>query len=872
MNEAKAANVADELDLIETIRYVGEDPAKQFFAFARRLLHKLEIKPDDKRLSFTTTANRRLAFTIGQRYCLAYVPEENFPWHFISGESLPSTADRTESSYSGAPTAFYERCAMADDIENHFELVVSAAQLELNRANKSGFSKHSNALFGNVVAIEEVQALIMKKAKLKPGEVSGRVWKLGCTWGPGKPSFYDFIKEENIVLGDYDNHKHYQIGDLIMLTDGFHVKALALVTGEGNSLNQATAYNAKANELSLPAEDQIQFYPAEWYELPEALTFYYKHRQGKALVKDLSIQSKVKIYWANRAVNYWLFQGNPEQYDFEASLRQNALNNWLVKAHQDKMMVGDKVIIWISGKTGGCVALAEITSPPTELTESDAEHWKTEPMTGLRAGIRITHNFIENPIRQDEIKNIAALNTLKAGNQGTNFRSSYEEFQALLALRSPSQQPHQPIKMHHLALNTIFYGPPGTGKTYEMQRLMKRHFIDQNVSRSPHEVLAEKLQPYPLWKVLAAALNQFQQPVSVAELHETTLVMAKLNPEIKVPRNSMWRTLQSYADEQSSGIDAKYKASLQLFSKDKKSRWSLMESKRHELEDIIEPELLDLAKEPFAEASQQQQTLTKRYRFITFHQKYGYEDFIEGIKPVLQDSESEEAVDGLQFTLKKGIFYEACLQALKLAGYNSFAACYEDSPEGRAAKFQAALADPSKHFALFIDEINRANISAVFGELITLLEDDKRAGGDNEMWVTLPTSNERFCVPANLYVIGTMNTADRSIALLDIALRRRFQFEGLYPKYDMEQWWGPILKNLNLAIKDKKGNADLFIGHAFFIDKAEEKRTNILNTKIIPLLNEYCQNNQKQVQEILTMAKIEFETPAIENNFQLVAK
>lgn len=870
MNEVNATNVADELDLIETMRFVGEDHAKQFFAFARRLLHELEIKPDDKRLSFTTTANRRLAFTIGQRYCLAYVPEENFPWHFISGESLPTTVDRTESSYSGAPTAFYERCATADDIKNHFELIVRAAQVELNRANKSGFSKHSNALFGNVVAIEEVQAQIMEKAKLKPGEVSGRVWKLGSTWGRKAPSFYDFIQKESVVLAD--GKRPYAIGDLIMITDGYPVKAIALVTGEGKLLRKLPELHADAVQHGLPLDYELLIYPAEWHEVPDEQLFFYKIQQGKVLVKDPGTITKVKNFWANRAVNYWLFQGNPEQYDFEASLRQNALNNWLVKAHQDKMTVGDKVIIWISGKTGGCVALAEITSPPAEMTESDAEHWKAEPMTGLRAGIRITHNFIENPIRPEEIKNVDALKTLKAGNQGTNFRSSYEEYQALLALRNPSQHPHQPIKMHQLALNTILYGPPGTGKTYRMQGLMRDYFVDKNAIRNPREVLAEKLQPYPLWKVLAAALSQFKTPTSVAQIHETELVMAKLNPETKMPRNSIWRTLQSYADATSTGIDSKYKAAIELFTKDDKSRWSIIPSKVEELNDILDAELLALAKSPLAETAEPAQIINKRYRFITFHQKYGYEDFIEGIKPVLQDSESEEAVDGLQFTLKKGIFYEACLQALKLAGYASFAACYEDSYESRATKFQAALADPTKHFALFIDEINRANISAVFGELITLLEDDKRTGAKHEMWVKLPSSGEHFSVPANLYVIGTMNTADRSIALLDIALRRRFKFEGLYPEYIDGAWWKDLLLELNNAIYKVKKNADLFIGHAFFIKKTESERSAILNHKIIPLLNEYCQNNQEQVKTILRDAKIEFTEPAIENNFQLIAK
>ena len=175
-------------------------------------------------------------------------------------------------------------------------------------------------------------------------------------------------------------------------------------------------------------------------------------------------------------------------------------------------------------------------------------------------------------------------------------------------------------------------------------------------------------------------------------------------------------------------------------------------------------------------------------------------------------------------------------------------------------------------FALFIDEINRANISAVFGELITLLEDDKRIGGDHEMWLELPYSNEYFSVPGNLYVVGTMNTADRSIALLDIALRRRFEFKSLYPEYHAQEWWSSLLKSLNEAIYSVKNNPDFFIGHAFFINKPESDRAKILNTKIIPLLSEYFQNNANSVKSVLNAAGVAIKSSGIHENFQVIAE
>jgi 5-methylcytosine-specific restriction enzyme B len=157
-----------------------------------------------------------------------------------------------------------------------------------------------------------------------------------------------------------------------------------------------------------------------------------------------------------------------------------------------------------------------------------------------------------------------------------------------------------------------------------------------------------------------------------------------------------------------------------------------------------------------------------------------------------------------------------------------------------------------KQYVLIIDEINRANISRVFGELITLLEDDKRISMPHELRITLPNGEKEFGIPPNLHVVGTMNTADKSIALVDIALRRRFEFEGKYPNYEAKdnytQEMADLLKKLNTNIFSAKNTADFLIGHAYFM-KGEAIKT-VIQNKIIPLLMEYFNNRSEEVSKI----------------------
>ncbi len=155
-----------------------------------------------------------------------------------------------------------------------------------------------------------------------------------------------------------------------------------------------------------------------------------------------------------------------------------------------------------------------------------------------------------------------------------------------------------------------------------------------------------------------------------------------------------------------------------------------------------------------------------------------------------------------------------------------------------------------KNYVLIIDEINRGNVSQIFGELITLIEEDKRLGKDEVLEVTLPYSKDKFSVPSNLYIIGTMNTADRSVEAIDTALRRRFSFEEMPPKYDLNELQYEfagvkgfeILQTLNKRI-EKLLDKDHQLGHSYFMmkdgDNVEEKLINSLYKNIVPLLQEY---------------------------------
>ena len=212
-------------------------------------------------------------------------------------------------------------------------------------------------------------------------------------------------------------------------------------------------------------------------------------------------------------------------------------------------------------------------------------------------------------------------------------------------------------------------------------------------------------------------------------------------------------------------------------------------------------------------------------KFITFHQSYGYEDFIEGIRPYLK----EESKD-LKYILHSGIFKDMCKRAKN---------------------------DKENNYVLVIDEINRGNISKIFGELISLIESSKREGEKEEMEVILPYSKEKFTIPKNLYIIGTMNTADRSIALLDIALRRRFNFMEIMPEYSILKEVEDVKVDLLLSSINEKIefllDRENTIGHSYFLNISTfEELVKVFKNSIIPLLQEYFYDDFEKIKTIFS--------------------
>ncbi|EIV8254744.1 AAA family ATPase [Escherichia coli] len=392
-----------------------------------------------------------------------------------------------------------------------------------------------------------------------------------------------------------------------------------------------------------------------------------------------------------------------------------------------------------------------------------------------------------------------------------------------------SSEPIENKTIPHSPTNVIFFGPPGTGKTFTLQQKMKE-YTSHAVPADREAWLDSRLESLNWMQVITLVLLDLGKLAKVRQIIEHIWFRRKalLNGRNGNLSNTAWEALQAYTIPESLTVNYKNRREPAVFDKTGNSEWFLVDSQLEQVEDLLALHA-ELKRGPkSAEAIQ-------RFAVVTFHQSYGYEEFIEGMR-----ARSDES-GNISYPIEPGIFMRLC---------------------------QRANADPAHRYAIFIDEINRGNISKIFGELISLIEVDKRAGMPDAMSLQLSYSGEHFSVPANVDIIGAMNTADRSLALLDTALRRRFDFVEMMP--DLSLLSGAKVKGIELESLLEKLNSRIealydrehTLGHAFFmpvknaLDTGDEetafKQLKIaFQKKIIPLLQEYFFDDWNKIRLVL---------------------
>ena len=385
--------------------------------------------------------------------------------------------------------------------------------------------------------------------------------------------------------------------------------------------------------------------------------------------------------------------------------------------------------------------------------------------------------------------------------------------------------------MSEPAKNIIYTGVAGTGKTYRLQQIAKQYTEFLPVANAD-ELLKALLKPLSWRDVICLIfLNNYQQGrklLKVPEIidHQFFRMKAQLNDRKENLNQTAWGTLMMYSDKNSVRVKYHRRASQSYFDKDDSSNWFLLADSLPLLADL-QNKLDDYQAAMHSQFQPNYlQPKLERFSFVSFHQAYGYEEFVEGIRPHIADNGQ------MSYRIESGAFLRLCQQAKH---------------------------DPSHRYAMLIDEINRANVARVFGELMSLIEPTKRAGQTDSLSVNLAYSRQPFSVPSNVDIYATMNSQDHSLAPLDIAFRRRFEFIECQPQ---PQLLGKVMANgieidlaklltaLNERISQNLAK-DSQLGHSFLwgIDSLQALSA-AFSQSIIPQVAQACQQHGQILQAI----------------------
>ena len=578
-----------------------------------------------------------------------------------------------------------------------------------------------------------------------------------------------------------------------------------------------------ANEcLNVLADTILNEYENEAYDLlslvfPNNTTF--SDSDLSWIVQDFILFLNRRLI--NKNVNYfWVNQGGKYKQEINTSCIVAPINN--VHHHKRlKEMVEDDIVLHYSGSN--ILAKSVVIKEFEELPRPYENKLEKELVVKLR------YEELVNPISIEMIQEKLSKHKNLLPKKYSPFDKNLKPYQSyclnfneslfniLLSDKTIEFKTNNVMKNP----NIILYGPPGTGKTYNTIEMA--YEIIHGQKTETHRIAQEYFQSN---KGTQIEFITFHQNMAYEDF------VQGIKPDINsddikfVKRDGLFKTIC-----------------------DRAKKNYLSSRKKVVQEDVsfeeVFNEFIDKLQEE--EVSQIEVKMKKASYFIT-----------EVNDRSILFSNSKGVQKSLNISTLKGMFYERENKTIIGGMQNYYNPLLDELLKIELEKKGLSNGEviPLKNYVLIIDEINRANISRVFGELITLLEKDKRLGQENEISVTLPSGDE-LVVPPNLYIIGTMNTADKSIALLDIALRRRFDFKKMFPKTELVlSEYKDAFDRINKKIKELKG-ADFQIGHSYFMG-ADFSLDYNMESKVLPLLYEYFMNDEDAIKEVLSTAGFEF--------------